>query len=39
MRISIVTEDGQKVGRNLYLYIKLILLINNLRTNYRADSH
>jgi len=36
--ISIVTDDGQKVGRNV-LSIKLILLINNLRINYHADSH
>jgi len=36
MRISIVTDD-QKVVQNIS--IKLILLINNLRTNYRTDSH
>jgi len=30
------TEDDQKDGR---IPNKLILCINNLRTNYRADSH
>jgi len=39
--MCIVTEDSQKVGRNVIkrYNIKLILLINNFRTNYCADSY